>query len=431
MDAAIAYRLARGAVWHLEVALPELEAVASGAARASELRAAAASHVLQAGADTFAHAGNQASLGAQLVELGARMRDDVGSPAAHISRIRALRHDAQAALDELAPRLTGPEKTLSLAPAAEAPRSELALVTSIADARRFRRVSDVQRAVHLRILRSGTIQPEPIRWVGGYGNGNGAMPMVRVAHPATQHVTLAAVHRPPTAQAAQEEFVGELTARAGVDHLFSPVARRADGSALVETVPGAPIWEQHVDSGDDIAEVMGRWYEERFPGLGRDAAYRAGQLDFDEAKTIDYITAQVDRNAGGALADRATGDFHFIDQGFAGRGELRDPLRPGMKSHLVGGEAGRGEVLPEAAESIAARLSDDQLAAAHDVLRRGPDGNLPGGHATALAEDASDTFLANMRARRDQVRTGSWTYEPIDLNANPLAHIDWLRSQGR
>ena len=34
-----------------------------------------------------------------------------------------------------------------------------------------------------------------------------------------------------------------------------------------------------------------------------------------------------------------------------------------------------------------------------------------------------------MKARRDQVATGAYDYHPIDLDANPLAHMDWLQEQ--
>ena len=47
--------------------------------------------------------------------------------------------------------------------------TELQLVQSVAAARRFKAVSPVQRAQVQRILAEGHIDPEPIRWVGGYG----------------------------------------------------------------------------------------------------------------------------------------------------------------------------------------------------------------------------------------------------------------------
>lgn len=436
IDASQAFRHARGALWHLEAALPQLEVAARGAARADDLVAAAATHVDSAVSD-LRIAGelapgvagvDDAVLGAILTSSAKHLRASAITPAAVADVVANARFRAQQAIDALAPHLTAEEQLLPRVPAATIPRAELALVDDVESARRFGRVSDVQRAQVQRILEKGTIDPEPVRWIGGYGNGNGAMPMVRVRHPETPHLSLVAVQRPPTAQAAQEEFFARLAEHAEVDRHFAPVARRADGSALVLALPGGASWENGVNSGDDVAEVMGDWYRRRFPSLGDEHARLAGRLDFDEARTLDYVAAQPDRNAGGLLVDRDAGDLAYIDNGFAGRGETQDVLRPGLKAHFVGGPAGHVELLPEAARAVSARLDDASLADAHLILGRGPDGDLPAGHAYALRQDASQGFLDAMQARRDQVARGWFDYEPIDLHANPLAHMDRLRS---
>lgn len=436
IDAAQAFRHARGALWHLEAALPQLEVAAGGAARADDLIAVAATHVDSAVFDLGAAARlapgvagvEDSVLGAILTSSARHLRASSTTPAAAADIVANARLRAQQAIDAIAPHLDADEQLLPRVPAATIPREELALIDDVASARRFGRVSDVQRAQVQRILQEGTIDPEPVRWIGGYGNGNGAMPMVRVRHPLTPHLSVIAVQRPPTAQAAQEEFFARLAEHAEVDRHFAPVARRADGSALVLAVPGGASWENGVNSGDDVAAVMGDWYRQRFPSLGDEQARLAGRLDFNEARTLDYVTAQPDRNAGGLLVDRVAADLAYIDNGFAGRGETHDVLRPGLKSHFVGGPAGHVELLPEAARAVAARLDDASLSDAHGILGRGPDGDLPAGHAFALRQDASQGFLDAMRARRDQVARGWFDYEPIDLEANPLAHMDWLRS---
>jgi hypothetical protein len=437
IDAGQAFRYARGAMWHLEVALPQLETAGRSATHAEALVRTAATHLDDAvddllrardAAPGIAGAGDPV-IGAILSSTSSYLRNETTAPGAAADIVRSARLRTQEALDALAPHLQSDEMLLPLSPAATAPRSELALIDDVGDARAFARVSGMQRDQVQRILRDGVIDAEPVRMVGGYGNGNGAMPMVRVRHPETPHLSVVAVHRPPTAQAAQEEFFAHLAERAGVDHHFAPVVRREDGSALVLAVPGRDSWDEGIDSGDDIANLMGDWYRKRFDGLGDDGARLAGQLDFDESRALDYITAQPDRNAGGLLADRAAGELHFIDNGFAGRGETPNVLRPGMKSHFVGGDAGHAQLLPAAARELAERLDDAALADAHAVLGRGPDGKLPAGHAGALRQDASQGFLDAMRARRDQVATGSFDYEPIDLNANPLAHMDWLNGR--
>lgn len=436
IDAGQAFRHARGAMWHLEAALPQLEVAAAGAERADELVRAAAAHVDAAAWDLRAagqlSAGlpgvDDSVLGAILTSSARHLRESSTTPAAAAEIVATARLRAQQSLDALAPRLTADEQLLPRVPAATIPREELALIDDVASARRFGRVSDVQRAQIQRILEEGEIDPEPVRWIGGYGNGNGAMPMVRVRHPETPHLSVVAVQRPPTAQAAQEEFFARLAEHAATDRHFAQVGRRADGSALVLAMPGGASWDNGVNSGDDVAEVMGDWYRRRFPSLDDEQAKLAGQLDFDEARTLDYVAAQPDRNAGGLLVDRDANELAYIDNGFAGRGETHDVLRPGLKSHFVGGPAGHAELLPEAARAVAARLDDAALADAHLILGRGPDGDLPAGHAFALRQDASQGFLDAMQARRDQVAHGWFDYEPIDLDANPLAHMDWLRS---
>jgi hypothetical protein len=439
VDAGLAYRYARGALWHLEAALPQLEAARGGASRAVELAVAAATHVDGAVAD-LANARRVAPgivgvsdpvIGAMLTSSARHVREGATTPGALADVVRSARLHAQQSLDAITPHLRDDQELMSLSPAALVPRDELALVDTAVDARRFKAVSDVQRAQVQRILAEGTIDPEPIRWVGGYGNGNGAMPMVRVRHPQTPHLSVVAVQRPPTAQAAQEEFFARLAEHAGADQHFAPVVRRADGSALVLAVPGRPLWEEGIHSGGDVRDVMSNWYRARFPSLPEDQVRLAGTLDFDEARSLDYIAAQPDRNAGGGLADRAAGEFHYLDNGFAGRGETHDVLKPGLKSHLVGDAAGHAELHPDAAAELATRLDDAALGDAHSVLGRGPDGDLPDGHAGALAQDASQGFLDAMRARRDQVAIGFFDYEPIDLNANPLAHMDWLQGGRR
>ncbi|MCB0879606.1 MAG: hypothetical protein KDC46_11600 [Thermoleophilia bacterium] len=434
INAEQAFRYARGAMWHLEAAAPELRAAAGGASKAAELTAAAATHIESAVGDlasAAAHARgvagvHDAAFSVLLSSTARTARTGATTPSAAAEIVAAARLRIQQSLDAIAPHLTADEQLLPLVPTATIPRSELALVDRVQDARPFSRVSDVQRAQIQRILADGNIDPEPIRWVGGYGNGNGAMPMVRVTHPDTPHLSVVAVQRPPTAQAAQEEFFARLAEHARVDQHFAPVARRADGSALVLAVPGGMSWEQGINSGDDIADVMGVWYRKRFPGLTDAQAQVAGRIDFDEARAIDFVAAQPDRNAGGILVDRSSGELHYIDNGFAGRGETGDVLRPGLKSHFVGGEAGHAELHPIAARELGANLTDSALADAHAILGRGPDGALPDGHAFALRQDASQGFLDAMRARRDQLETGFFDYEPIDLNANPLAHMDWL-----
>lgn len=438
IDAGQAFRHARGALWHLEAALPQLEVAAAGAKRADELVQVAAAHVDAAARDMRAAgqlsagmpAVDDAVLGAILTSSARHLRDASTTPTAVADIVASARLRAQQSIDALAPHLTADEQLLPRVPAATIPREELALVDDVAAARRFGRVSDVQRAQVQRILAEGTIDPEPIRWIGGYGNGNGAMPMVRVRHPETPHLSVVAVQRPPTAQAAQEEFFARLTELADVDRHFAPVARRADGSALVLALPGRASWDEGVNSGDDVAAVMGDWYRQRFPSLDDGQAALAGRLDFDEARSLDFVTAQPDRNAGGLLVDRSAGEVAYIDNGFAGRGETHDVLRPGLKSHFVGGPAGHAQLLPEAARAVSGRLDDAALADAHAILGRGPDGDLPAGHAFALRQDAAQGFLDAMRARRDQVARGWFDYEPIDLDANPLAHMDWLRSRG-
>jgi hypothetical protein len=439
VDAGLAYRYARGALWHLEAALPQLEAAHGGATRAVELAAAAATHVDGAVAD-LANARRLAPgivgvadpvIGAMLASGARHVRGGATSPGAFADVVRSARLHAQQSIDAIVPSLRDDQELLPLSPAGIVDRAELALIDTAVDARRFKAVSDVQRAHVQRILAEGTIDPEPIRWVGGYGNGNGSMPMVRVRHPDTPHLSIVAVQRPPTAQAAQEEFFARLAEHAGADQHFAPVVRRADGSALVLAVPGRPLWEEGIHSGSDIRDVMSSWYRMRFSALPEDQVQLAGTLDFDEARSLDFLAAQPDRNAGGGLADRAAGLFHYVDNGFAGRGETHDVLMPGMKSHLVGDQAGRAVLHPDAAASLGTRLDDAALADAHAVLGRGPDGELPAGHAGALAQDASQGFLDAMRARRDQVARGSFDYEPIDLNANPLAHMDRLQGGRR
>ncbi len=437
MDAGQAYRYARGAMWHLEAALPQLHAAASGGAHAAELASVAAAHVERSVDDlarAAAHArgvagAGDAALGAMLQATATQARSGGIAAGDAAQVVSSARLRVQASLDAIAPHLTSEHHLLPLAPAATAPASELALVDRVADARRFRMTSDVQRAQLQRILADGVIDDEPVRWIGGYGNGNGAMPIVRVRHPDTPHLSVLAVRRPPTAQAAQEEFFARLAEHAGVDQYFAPVARREDGSALVLAVPGGATWDEGINSGDDVAALMGDWYRQRFPGLGDGGAREAGRIDFDEVRSLDFVASQPDRNAGGLLADRAVADVHYIDNGFAGRGETADVRRPGLKSHFVGGAAGHADLHPEASRELGERLDDAALADAHAVLGRGPDGDLPDGHAFALRQDASQGFLDAMRARRDQLTTGSFDYEPIELNANPLAHMDWLHEQ--
>ena len=434
IDAGQAYRYARGAMWNLEAALPQLRAAAGGASKAAELTSVAAGHVersVQDLARAAAHAPgmagvHDAALGSILEATAQHARIGTMAPAAAADVVAAARLRIQASLDAIAPHLTADEQLLPLAPGSTIPYPELALIDRVDHARSFKAVSSVQRAQVQRILAEGTIDPTPVRWVGGYGNGNGAMPMVKVTHPDTPHLSVVAVHRPPTAQAAQEEFFARLTEHAGTDQHFAPVVRREDGSALVLAVPGGMTWEQGVSSGDDVADVMGNWYRQRFAGLTDEQASLAGRIDFDEARSMDFLAAQPDRNAGGILVDRHAGEVHYIDNGFAGRGETSNPLKPGLKSHFVGGEAGHAELHPVAARELGERLDDAALADAHDVLRRGPDGDLPDGHAFALGQDASDGYLAALQARRDKLVTGTFDYEPIELDANPLAHMDWL-----
>lgn len=433
IDANRAFRFARGAVWHMEIAVPQLAAASRGGATADDLVRAAATHLEDAARDV-ASAGTMggtvvtqtdAGLGALLLRGAADLRSGTARPSDVADAVRRARWQAQDGIHALAPHLSLDQELLALAPAGGAPAHELALVDDIASARAFRVNSDVQRSMYQRILTDGDVDPDPLRMVGGYGNGNGQLAIMRVRHPDTPHLGVTVVRRPPTAQAAQEEFFARLTEHAGVDHHFAPVARRSDGSALVLAVPGRQLWDE-VRGGDDIAGVMANWYRVRFPRLGEDGARLAGRMDFDAAKSIDYIGAQPDRNAGGLLGDVASGELHFIDNGFAGRGETLEPLKPALKSHFVGGVPGHATVVPEAAAEVVRGLDDAALADAHAVLGRGPDGDLPWGHALALRQDASQGFLDAMRARRDQLATGSFDYAPIDLNADPLAHMDFL-----
>ncbi|MCW2923381.1 MAG: hypothetical protein JWM98_785 [Thermoleophilia bacterium] len=442
MDLSGAFAYARGAVFHLEVALPELEAAAASVRNGDALAAAAAGHLRSAIGDL----GQARTLGGAVhasvgdAALAARLADIADAAAAGTSSraglaavtelVRGARADAQAGVDALVPHLTEHVEPLGLNPAAHAPREELALVEDAASARRFHAVSDVQRAALHDLLEHGTIDPAPVGWVGGYGNGNGAMPIVRVTHPSSPHLEVRAVHRPPTAQAAQEEFFARLAEHAGADAHYAPAVRRGDGSALVPLVPGAPLWEQDVHSVADIEDVMSNWYRQRFENLPEDEIRLAGRVDRQVAQSLDFVAAQPDRNAGGALAERAEGEFHFIDNGLAGRGETSDPLRPALKSHFLDATTGHATLEPAAREQLAAGLTDEALADAHAVLRR-PAGDLPEGHAGALRDDASPRFLTAMLARRDHlVEAGAYDYHPIDLNANPLAHMDWLHSQG-
>jgi hypothetical protein len=193
-------------------------------------------------------------------------------------------------------------------------------------------------------------------------------------------------------------------------------------------VPGGNLWDDGIESGDDVADIMGSWYRARFDGLSDADALRAGRIDFDVAKSLDYVDANVDRNAGGGLVDRLTQGFHYIDNGEAGRGELLDPLRPALKSHLLGWPAdGRAELLPEAARQLSTRLDDAALADAHSVLRASPRAGLSPDAVRNLARDSSDAYLGRMRLRRDQVARGSFEYEPVPLMADPVQHMAWLR----
>ncbi len=431
IDAGQAFRYARGAMWHLECAVPELQAAAGGATRAAELVRVAANHVEHAAGDLIAAGGGaaDAATGQMLLSLARHTRSGAIGADAAADLVATARLHVQQSIDAIVPRLESPQELLPLAPAATAPRSELALIDDVASARLFRPTSTVQRAQIKRILSEGTIDPDPVRWVGGYGNGNGAMPMVRVRHFETPHLSVLAVQRPPTAQAAQEEAFAELTERAGTDQHFAPVVRREDGSALVLAVPGGASWDNGVHGGDDVRHVLTGWYRDRFPSLPDGGAREAGYIDFDKLRAMDYEGANPDRNGGSPLVESAPPDVHYIDNGFAGRGETADPLMPGLKSQFMGGMPGEVSLHPTAVRELVEGLTDDALAEVHAVLRRGPDGDLPPGHAFALAQDASTGYLEAMRARRDQIATGGFRYHPIDLNANPLAHMDWLQTQ--
>ena len=427
MNVAKAFEYARGAVWHLEVAVPQLEAAERGLTHAPELAAAARGHIARATADAQAARrlqGTAAGAGADQLVHALVGLDRVGA-VDMVSATRAARVQAHAGALKLAASLETPARMLGRVPVEDAPASELALVDDLATARSMHRVSDVQAATVQHVLERGTIHPEPVRWVGGYGNGNGAMPIVRVAHPEAPMLELHAVHRPILAQAAQEAFFARLAKHASVEHLVAPVGLRSDGSALVLLAPGHPLWDEGVDGADDIERVISQWYRSRFPKLSQDDVRLAGRLDREAVQSLDYLVAQADNNAGGALADARAGHFTIFDRGMLGRGETRDPLKPGMKSHFLGATPGHVELHPATAERMRSMLTDARLADAHAALHRDA-GDLPKGHATALAQDRSPEFLARMRMRRDQLATGGYEYEPMDLNANPLAHMDWL-----
>lgn len=434
LDAGQAFHYARGAMWHLEVAAPQFRAAAT-ASRTGDLVGAAAEHVDASMRDLAAAAARMpgmagvadAALAGMLAQTARHARMETMQPHAAADIVDAARWRVQESIDRIVPVLDADQELLSLTPGATAPSHELALIDDVTAAREFRRTSDVQRAQVRRILADGSIDREPIRWVGGYGNGNGAMPMVRVRHPETPHLSVAAVQRPPTAQAAQEEFFAELATAAGTDHHFAPVARRADGSALVLAVPGGASWENGVHSGADVRHVLADWYRSRFAGLDAQRVAEAGAIDFDKLRTMDYVAAQPDRNAGAPLVDRAAGDVRYIDNGFAGRGETHDVRRPGLKTQFLDGDGATVRLHPTAARELATALGDDALRAAHAVLGRGPDGELPRGHALALRQDASRGYLEALRARRDQVATGTFDYVPIHPDADPIAHMDELR----
>ncbi len=346
---------------------------------------------------------------------------------AHV--VDAARMRAHEGVRSLLPAMDGPVELLGLSPAATMPAHERAFVTTIDGARAMRAVSHVQRAEAEHILRTGNIDPEPIAWVGGYGNGNGAMPIVRVTHPDSPHVVMRAVHRPITAQAAQEHFFARLTQGFGVDHSYAPVGRRDDGSALVALVPGRSSWDEGVNSGDDIRGVLEGSYRMQFPSLSVDDARLAARIDHELITVPHYVAAQPDLNAGGILADRASGALHVIDTGLAGRGEGADVLVPSMKSHFLGRTPGHVELHPRTVAALAA-IDDEALTSAHGALRE-PAGALPSGHAGALAEDASDAYLERLRTRLDHAaRSGEYRYTPMDLNADPI-HQSWRIRTGQ
>jgi hypothetical protein len=264
--------------------------------------------------------------------------------------------------------------------------------------------------------------------VGGYGNGNGAMPIVRVTHPKSPFVEVAGIHRPSTAQPAQEQFMERLANKVRADQFYTPIERRADGSGIAMLASGRASWDEGVQSSDDIQDVLAGWYRQHTPGLTAEQAAQAGRLDYEAAIVPKVVAAEPDFNAGALLADRAAGSVSIVDSGLAGSGAY-DGSKITMKSFFLGAP-GHLQLTPETTSMVRSSLTDTALADAQSVLKR-PAGDLPAGHAQTLARDAGDGFLQQMRERRDQLVSsgGAFDYAPMDLNDNPLAHVDWLRAQ--
>ena len=411
-----AFEHAQGALFHAEGALAQR--ALSGMLGEEALHAVASVHATRAVED-LAVAVRWADRAGVAVPDALRGATDVATEAGRDAALQLVNRIGRSARISALP-------PLAIAPAEHLPPHELTSVANHAAARMLRQPSPALRADRLHVLAHGEVHADPVRWVGGYGNVNGAMPIVRVSPPGGGPEVLA-LRRPPTSHPAHEVFVHRLAVDLGVDGYLTPAARRADGSVLVEVVPGGNAWDHGIHHGGHVEDVMRDWYRTHLRGLPEREAALATRVDRELLASLDYITAQADRNMGSVLVDRARESVRFVDNGFAGRGELDDVLRPAMRQQLLAGGSGEMFLADETVAEVARRLSDDALARAHDELATATRTGMPAEHVAILDHDAGPGYLRAMRARRDElVRTGRITYEPMPEHVDPGLHVDWL-----
>ncbi len=417
----------RGAAWHLAVAVRQNEIVAAGVAghAATALADRAIHHISAARTDLM-----------RAIQGGGRDLDGlVPGAIADLTRAVSLIDEPIAAAGgagaaeaagaawrvqrQLAARI-GDEFPLagrSLLP--RAPLEDRQLIVT-ADAARMARqtspwpVADLKEA----LLTGQEIAPREI--VVTPTSTNGAVELVHLQDPGRRGAELAAITKPSTAQAAQDEYGYAMAELIRIDHLVPISVRRQDGSVWIQHLDGIPFWKAGIAGVADLDRQLAADYAAAFPSLQAAEARNAAIADRQALQALDYLIANSDRHHGNGMILKARPTPYYIDHGFAGRGATEDPLVPRLKWFFQGPD-GETVLTPSVQHQLGQLLIPGRIDAVHDVLRR-PAGVLDARGIRFLGEDTSDAARAALHARARQVADhGRWNYRPLGEHDHALA----------
>ena len=265
------------------------------------------------------------------------------------------------------------------------------------------------------LLANGRIKPGSEQLLSDKGVNGQLKSMLIESRDGTQSVR--AIERLPKAESLQEDFAWQVARRLGIDYLFPGVAQRAGappGTMMIEMVPGKQLKKLGIENSAQLEKVVHSFYAKNHPELGKAGIAKAARIDVQLLQSFDYILANYDRHTANAMADLATGQAHFIDNGLVAAAEdPLNPLKPTLQHGLQAGLGKKGKVKldPETVEVLRQRLTPDDLTSIHSRLDPAVDG-VPALDRVFLGVARSDFYRDNMVMRRNSlISNAGYSYD--------------------